>query len=72
MANNKNVDMYKGTEIVFADGKTREVRPLTIRSLREFMKVANEMKSTDEGSLSDEDIDKAIRSARNHIQQFLP
>ena len=63
MANNKNVDMYKGTEIVFADGKTREVRPLTIRSLREFMKVANDMKSTDEGSLSDEDIDKMVEAA---------
>jgi hypothetical protein len=60
MANNKNVDMYKGTDIVFADGKVRTIKPLTIRSLRDFMKVANDMKTTDEGNLTDEDIDKKV------------
>jgi Sec-independent protein translocase protein TatA len=69
---NKNVDMYKGTDIVFADGKVRTVKPLTIRSLREFMKVANEMKSTDEGSLSDDDIDKMVAAAKIALKKVDP
>ena len=69
---NKNVDMYKGTDIVFADGKGRTVKPLTIRSLREFMKVANEMKSTDEGSLSDDDIDKMVAAAKIALKKVDP
>lgn len=72
MANNKNVDLYKGTEIVFADGKARTVKPLTIRSLREFMKVANEMRTTDEGSLTDEDIDKMVAAAKIALKKVDP
>jgi hypothetical protein len=72
MANGKNVDMHKGTDIVFADGKTRSIKPLTIRSLREFMKVANDMKSTDEGSLSDEDIDKMVAAAKIALKKVDP
>ena len=69
---NKNVDMYKGTDFVFADGEVRTVKPLTIRSLREFMKVANDMKATDEGSLSDEDIDKMVAAAKIALKKVDP
>lgn len=68
----KNVDMHKGTDIVFADGKVRTVKPLTIRSLRDFMKVANDMKTTDEGSLTDEDIDKMVAAARIALKKVDP
>ena len=72
MANNKNVDMYKGTDIVFADGKVRTIKPLTIRSLRDFMKVANDMKTTDEGNLTDEDIDKMVAAAKIALKKVDP
>lgn len=58
----QNKDLFKGTEIQFADGKTRTVKPLSIKHLREFMKVANDMK-TDEGGMTDEDIDKMVKAA---------
>lgn len=69
---NKNVDMYKGTDIVFADGKTRTIKPLTIRSLREFMKVANDMKTTDDGNLTDDDIDKMVAAAKIALKKVDP
>ena len=50
---NKNIDMYKGTEIVFADGKKRTIRPLTIRNLRKFMKIVKDLKTED--NLNDDD-----------------
>jgi hypothetical protein len=34
MATDKNKDLFLGTEIIFADGKKRTIRPLTIRNLR--------------------------------------
>lgn len=57
-----NKDLHAGTEITFADGTVRKIRPLTIRQLRKFMKIANNMR-TDEGSMTDEDIDNMIESA---------
>lgn len=68
----KNVDMYKGVNITFADGKVRNVKPLTIRQLREFMKVANDMKATDEGNLTDEDIDKMVAAAKVALRKVDP
>lgn len=68
----KNVDMYKGVEITFADGKVRVIKPLTIKALREFMKVANDMKTTDDGSLSDEDIDKMVAAAKIALKKVDP
>lgn len=50
-------------DIVFADGKTRNVRPLTIRQLRKFMAIASTMTARDDGSMTDEDIDKMVESA---------
>jgi hypothetical protein len=61
MATNK--DLHEGKAILFADGKTRLVRPLTIRQLRKFMKIANQLKVGDEDSMTDEDIDRMVESA---------
>lgn len=61
MAQNK--DLHQGTDIVFADGKTRTIKPLTIRQLRKFMKVANDLKLTDDNDMTDEDIDKMVEAA---------
>lgn len=69
---NKNTDLFKGTEITFSDGKTRVVRPLTIKHLREFMKVANQMKTNDEAGMTDEDIDKMIQAASIALRKADP
>jgi hypothetical protein len=61
--NTKNADLYRGVDIVFADGQTRTVRPLTIRRLREFMDIANNMKVPEDGNLTNEDIDQMVRAA---------
>ncbi len=58
-----NKDIHGGVEIVFADGKKRTIKPLTIRQLRKFMKIANNMKPGEDGQMSDEDIDRMIDSA---------
>lgn len=61
MANDKNKDLFLGTEIVFADGKKRTIRPLTIRNLRKFMKIVKDLKTED--NLNDEDIDVMVEAA---------
>lgn len=68
----KNVDMHKGTEITFADGVVRTIKPLTIRQLRDFMKVANNMKATDDGNLTDDDIDKMVAAAKIALKKVDP
>ena len=67
-----NTDLFKGTEITFSDGKKRIVKPLTIKHLREFMKVANEMKSNDEAGMTDQDIDKMIAAASIALRKADP
>jgi predicted nucleotidyltransferase len=57
----KNKDLLGGTEILFADGKKRTIRPLTIRNLRKFMKVVKDLR-TDE-NLEDSDIDVMVEAA---------
>jgi len=57
----KNKDIIGGTEILFADGKKRIVRPLTIRNLRKFMKVVKDLKTDD--NLEDKDIDVMVEAA---------
>lgn len=68
----KNVDLHKGTDIVFADGKVRTIKPLTIRALREFMAIANEMKATDDMNLNDEDIDRMVTAAKVVLKKVDP
>jgi hypothetical protein len=57
----KNADILGGTEILFADGKTRTIKPLTIRNLRKFMKVVKDLKMDD--TLEDTDIDIMVEAA---------
>jgi len=57
----KNKDILGGTEILFADGKKRVIRPLTIRNLRKFMKVVKDLKMDD--TLEDKDIDIMVEAA---------
>jgi len=57
----KNADIIGGTDILFADGKTRTIKPLTIRNLRKFMKVVKDLKTDD--TLEDADIDVMVEAA---------
>lgn len=57
----KNKDLFAGTEIVFADGKTRTIKPLTIRQLRNFMKAVKDLNTED--GMTDADIDVMIEAA---------
>ena len=56
-----NKDILAGTEILFADGKKRVVKPLTIRNLRKFMKIVKNLKN--EETLEDADIDVMVEAA---------
>lgn len=57
----KNKDLFVGTEIVFADGKTRTIKPLTIRQLRKFMKIVKDLNT--ESGMTDDDIDIMVEAA---------
>lgn len=66
-------DVRKGVEIQFADGNKRNIYPLTIKSLRKFVKVINEMRDLDDMmSMSDEDIDKMMDAAAIILQKVDP
>lgn len=55
-------DIKRGVEITFADGESRLIKPLTIRSLRRFMKVVSVMDIT-KSMLEDVDIDRMVEAA---------
>lgn len=55
-------DINRGINITFADGEVRLIKPLTIRSLRKFMKVVSAMDIT-KTQLEDEDIDRMVEAA---------
>lgn len=64
-------ELREGREIVFADGQTRKVYPLTIRQLRKFLRaIAGLNINTD--NLSDEDIDKMVSAASIVLEREYP
>ena len=68
-----NKDLREGQEIIFADGVNRKVFPLTIRQLRAFMKIADKLNiDSDEGGLTDADIDNMISAASIALQKVDP
>ena len=58
-----NKDIHEGRAIVFADGKTRIIKPLTIRQLRKFMKVAANLQVKNESEMTDDDVDAMVEAA---------
>ena len=59
-----NKDLHAGQEIVFADGKKRVIKPLTIRQLRKFMKVANQLQVRTDSEMTDEDIAAVVKACK--------
>lgn len=49
-------------KIEFADGKIREIKPLTIKSLRKFIKAVEDL-NLGQGAVTDETIDKMVDAA---------
>ena len=58
-------NVRKGVDIVFADGVERRIHPLTIKSLRKFVKIMDKMQDfEDMTSVSDDDIDVMMDAAQ--------
>jgi len=68
----KNKDLREGQVIVFADGVERKVYPLTIRQLRNFMKIADQLNVDETKGLNDEDIDNMVKAAAIALQKVDP
>lgn len=56
-------------EMEFADGVSRTVKPLTIKRLRKFMALVEELGETKESKLDDSDIDKMMDAAAVVMEQ---
>lgn len=66
-------DVRKGEQILFADDQERLVKPLTIRQLREFVKVIEKMDQEKFGaSMNDEDIDTMMDAAQIILKKVDP
>ena len=66
-----NKDLSTGVKIAIA-GTEVEVRPLTIRQLRRFVKIVGDLNFDNQAELSDEDIDKMIEAASIALEKAAP
>jgi len=63
-------ELNKGKEITLVDGGKVYVKPLTLKQLRKFMKVAAQISL--EGNLDDDQIDKMISAAAIALEKADP
>ena len=63
-------ELNKGKEIILADGEKVYVKPLTIKQLRKFMKVAADLAL--DGNLDDDQIDKMLDAAQIALEKAAP
>lgn len=66
-----NKDLVTGVKILIGDTEV-EVRPLTIRQLRRFVKIIGGLDFEDQTELSDDDIDKMIEAASIALEKAAP
>lgn len=66
-----NKDLVTGTKILIGEN-TVEVRPLTIRQLRRFIKVVGDLNFESQTDLTDEDIDKMVDAAAIALEKAAP
>lgn len=66
-----NKDLVTGTAITVG-GSTVEIRPLTIRQLRRFVKIVSDLDFEDQTELSDDDIDNMIEAASIALEKADP
>lgn len=66
-------DVRKGVDIVFADGVSRRVHPLTIKALRKFVKIMEKMSDIEDmTTVSDDDIDTMVDAASIILEKVDP
>lgn len=58
----KKNSLERGTEVVFADGEARLIKPLTIRQLRSFINIQKKL-TVEDTDLNEEQIDLMIEAA---------
>jgi hypothetical protein len=63
--------LFTGSEVEFADGKKRFVKPLTIRQLRKFMKIVAKL-DTSLSEIDDKQIDKMIEATQVALEKVDP
>ncbi len=59
-------------DIEFADGKVRTIKPLTIKSLRKFVKLIEGLNTAPDAPMNDETIDKMVEAAAIVLEQVDP
>lgn len=65
-------NLREGKEIVFADGKSRTIYPLTLRQLRKFMVVIKGMGNIEETGMTDEDINRMVEATSIVLEKVDP
>lgn len=63
-------ELNKGTEVELANGEKVYVKPLTIKQLRRFMKVASDLVL--DGTLDDDQINKMVDAAQIALEKAAP
>jgi len=66
-----NKDLATGVKILIGDTEV-EVRPLTIRQLRRFVKIVGDLNFDNQTELTDEDIDKMVEAASIALEKAAP
>ena len=62
MTGSRNKDLREGTKVIFADGQQRTIYPLTIRQMRKFNKVIENISTEADAKLDDEQITNMIEA----------
>ena len=66
-----NKDLATGVKILIGNTEV-EVRPLTIRQLRRFVKIVGDLNFENQAELTDEDIDKMVEAASIALEKAAP
>jgi hypothetical protein len=66
-----NKDLTTGTKVSVGED-TIEIRPLTIRQLRRFVKVVGNLNFDNQTDLSDEDIDNMVEAVSIALEKAAP
>lgn len=66
-------NVRKGETIMFADGTERTIYPLTLKALRKFVKIIDELGNLEDAiSMSDDDIDVMTTAAQIILEKVDP
>lgn len=73
MADNKKHIARIEQDIEFADGKVRTIKPLTIKALRKFVKIVEDLNALENASALDEDtVEKMVEAVAIVLEKVDP